>query len=52
MFTEVRQEGTQKRVMLSPTKATISVPAGDNFALATHGVDGVHEDARGDTRNA
>ena len=37
--------------MLGPTKATDSIPSGDNSALAAHGIDGAHGDAHGDTCN-
>ncbi|RVW30784.1 hypothetical protein CK203_077115 [Vitis vinifera] len=46
VFAEVRREETRKRVMLGPTKTTVSVPSGDNSAIPVHGVDA----ARGDDK--
>ena len=49
VFAEVRREETRKRVMLGPTKTTVSVPSGDNSAIPVHGVDAARGDVRGDT---
>ena len=51
VFAEVQREETWKRVMLNPTKAIVSVPVRDDFALAAHGVDRACGDACKDTCN-